>query len=58
MCKNNVKTLIRYIYKRYTYAKTAICIQNKRKRNSIQVQDGAFYSKTRQIEEFITYLAY
>ena len=47
MSTKNVKTLIRYINKRYTYAKSAICIQNKRKRNRIQVPDRAFYSKTR-----------
>ena len=58
MSTKNVKTLIRYINKRYTYAKSAICIQNKRKRGISHLPEAKFYFKTRKIPGIILKLAY
>ena len=43
--KKLVRTLISYINNRYTIRKTAICIQNKRKRSPFKTQKRNFILK-------------
>ena len=58
MCIINVKTLISYIYNRYTIRKTGNIYSKQKKKEAFQDPEAQFYSKTRQIVRFITYLAY
>ena len=45
MCKNNVKTLIRYIYNRYTYAKQRFVFKTKEKETGFRSQMEHFILK-------------
>lgn len=57
-CKKRVMTLISYIYNRYTIRKTSDMYSKQKKKEDFQDPEAQFYSKTRQIVRFITYLAY
>ena len=57
-CRKRVMTLISYIYNRYTIRKTSDMYSKQKKKKDFQDPEAQFYSKTRQIVRFITYLAY
>lgn len=57
-CKKRVMTLISYIHNRYTIRKTSDMYSKQKKKEDFQDPEAQFYSKTRQIVRFITYLAY
>ena len=56
--EKRVRTLIGYINNRYTIQKTSNMYSKQKKKKAFQDPEAQFYSKTRQIVRFITYLAY